>query len=193
MSVEEFNLLVCRELSISLRERGWRTVIAREGDEILDLISKEVPQSLSIGVPGSLTIRQLGLIEKLERNGYHVIEHWRDPEKADVLRRKEVYADVFLTSVNAASLTGELVILDYCGNRSGGSLIARKVYYLVSANKIEKDLDSALRRAWWKATGINALRFKISPEKLTRVTVILHGPPKLVDGTVILIPKEFGF
>ncbi len=193
MSIEEFNLSICRELSLSLRERGWRALIIREGDEISDLISKEVPQSWSIGVPGSLTIRQLGLIEKLEEKGYNVIEHWRNSDKADELRRKEVYADVFLTSVNAASLTGELVILDYCGNRSGGSLIAKKVYYLVSANKIEKDLDSALRRAWWKAAGMNAVRLRTSPEKLTRVTVILHGPPKLVDGTVILIPKELGF
>lgn len=48
---------------------------------------------------------------------------------------------VFITSVNAASVTGELVNLDGTGNRVAGSLFGHeKVYFVLGRNKLTGSL-----------------------------------------------------
>ena len=70
--------------------------------------------------------------------------------------------DVFLTSVNAASESGELVNIDGSGNRTAGTLFGhKKVYFVLGENKIVPTLEDAIWRAKNIAAPKNAERLKL--------------------------------
>ena len=71
--------------------------------------------------------------------------------------------DVFLTSVNALSQTGEMVNIDGTGNRVAASLFgSQEVFFVLGINKITPDLASAIYRARNVATPLNSKKNKKS-------------------------------
>ena len=75
-----------------------------------------------------------------------MIWHWNEPGAQTLARARE--AQIYITSANGVSETGELVNIDGTGNRVAQTLYGpEKVYFVVGKNKIEKDLSSALSRA----------------------------------------------
>ena len=71
--------------------------------------------------------------------------------------------DVFLTSVNALSQTGEMVNIDGTGNRVAASLFgSQEVFFVLGANKITPDLASAIYRARNVAAPLNSKKNKKS-------------------------------
>ena len=71
--------------------------------------------------------------------------------------------DVFLTSVNALSQTGEMVNIDGTGNRVAASLFgSQEVFFVLGINKITPDLASAIYRARNIAAPLNSKKNKKS-------------------------------
>jgi len=71
--------------------------------------------------------------------------------------------DVFLTSVNALSQTGEMVNIDGTGNRVAASLFgSQEVFFVLGINKITPDLASAIYRARNVAAPLNSKKNKKS-------------------------------
>ena len=71
--------------------------------------------------------------------------------------------DVFLTSVNALSQTGEMVNIDGTGNRVAASLFgSQEVFFVLGINKITPDLASAIHRARNVAAPLNRKKNKKS-------------------------------
>ena len=71
--------------------------------------------------------------------------------------------DVFLTSVNALSQTGEMVNIDGTGNRVAASLFgSQEVFFVLGINKIAPDLASAIYRARNVAAPLNSKKNKKS-------------------------------
>ncbi len=69
--------------------------------------------------------------------------------------------DVFLTSVNALSQTGEMVNIDGTGNRVAASLFgSQEVFFVLGVNKITPDLASAIYRARNVAAPLNSKKTK---------------------------------
>jgi hypothetical protein len=69
-------------------------------EEILNLI----PPDALVGVGGSLTVRELVLLNALLQRGNEVAQHWQQglsQEARTAIRRQQLTADVFLTSSNA--------------------------------------------------------------------------------------------
>ena len=121
---------------------------AKEAAEYLDknLDGRE------IGLACSATMSEMGLADRLAAHNTVY-----DPAKGDSdemfleLSKKCLTAEIYLVSVNAAAETGEFVNLDATGNRLAGSLFGhKKVYFLVTANKVEPTLE----RAVWRARNI---------------------------------------
>jgi len=69
------------------------------------------PNGASVGIGGSVTLRDLGIPGILKEKGYTVYDHWDEaltqPEKREA-RNKQVLADVFLSGTNAVCLDGTL-------------------------------------------------------------------------------------
>ena len=85
-----------------------------------------IPADAKVGVGGSVTIRELGLIEALTERGNRVVHHWHpDMSVKDRLpyMMEAHNSDVYLCSSNAATEDGKLVNVDSMGNRVASVII----------------------------------------------------------------------
>jgi len=194
----------------SLRSAGFNVVVSDSGEEAAQHVISLVPPGSTIGVGGSITIRELGLIERLERMGHRVIHHWVDApaEEVDRLRRLELTADVFLSSANAITMDGKIVAVDGAGNRVAAMSFGPKTVILVAGvNKIVRNLDEALARARnvaaimnWRRLGLKLPCVEIgrcvdcdSPDRGCRIVLILERRPLRTDYHVVLVRERLGF
>jgi hypothetical protein len=189
----------------------FRAIYVRTKEEAFQEIWKQVIPGQKIGVGGSLTVRHLGILEKLESEGYTVYDHWKpgfSPEKLLEIRKSQMTSDLFLGSSNAVTLNGELVNIDGIGNRVNSTNFGPgKVVLVAGYNKIVGDVQEGIRRIKDVAAPLNARRLKIdvpcakagrcvdcnSPNRICRVIVIHERKPSLTDILIILVGQELGF
>lgn len=134
-------------------------------------------------------------------------QHYSGAEFIEIAKRV-LTADVYLTSVNGASETGELVNIDSTGNRVAGSLFGhRRVFFVFGTNKIESTLDRAIWRARNIAAPKNAKRFGFktpcavkgdrcydcaSSERICNALTIYLRKMKNVETEIVMIDEELG-
>jgi L-lactate utilization protein LutC len=130
-------------------------------EEATKKILEIIPASASIGLSGSQTLDQLGIVKRLEERGNSVVSQYKpgiSREESLELRRKGAQADYYLASANAVSETGEMVFFSGYGNRTAGVSYAKNLVVVCGINKLVKDLDAALKRARVYATPLNCKR-----------------------------------
>jgi hypothetical protein len=132
-------------------------------DEIMGRVSKDA----CIGMGDSLTLKELGIIDALEKGGYQLLNPWKKgitrPESL-ALRRRALTSDIFLTGTNAVTLDGKLVSIDGLGNRVAGMIFGPlKVIVAVGANKIVANVADAINRVKNIAATINAYKHDLAP------------------------------
>ncbi len=194
----------------ALRRNGFSAYLAPGREEARSTVLSLVPDGSTVGVGGSVTVRELGLIEELERRGFKVVHHWVQaaPEVVERLRREEIASDVFLCSVNAVTMDGKLVSVDGVGNRVAAMIFGpKRVIVVAGRNKLVRDVGEGLWRAKNVAAVMNCKRLGLktpcvelgrcldcsSPERACNVTVILERKPSRTDFHVILVDDELGF
>ena len=62
----------------NLTSKGFEAIYVDTGEQALEEVLKLIPQNATVGIPGSVTIRQIGAIEKLQERGCTIAQHW-DP------------------------------------------------------------------------------------------------------------------
>lgn len=155
---------------------------------------------------GSVTLQEMGLFDALSKEN-EVIWHWNEPGAKTLAKARE--AQIYITSANGVSETGELVNIDGTGNRVAQTLYGpEKVYFVVGKNKIEKDLSSALSRARNVAAPLNAKRLKTntpcsktgdrcfdcgSEARICRATVILERPTRGMKAEIVFVNEALGY
>ncbi|MFZ7104687.1 MAG: lactate utilization protein [Peptococcaceae bacterium] len=195
-------------LKENLINRGFSVNIADSRDEAVELLKQLIPESASIGLPGTVTIRGLGIIEELKKSGSQIIDTWE--EENPLRRHEQLNADVVLTSVNAITLDGLLVNLDGTGNRVASMCYGPKmVVAVVGSNKITKNLEDAIYRTKNVAAPLSYQRknsrtpcaktgvchdCKTIKTKQCRVMVIHEGRPRGINEFhIILVKAELGY
>ena len=195
----------------ALRENDFQAYYfpTREGgiEKALELIEP----SAVVGCGGSVTIRQLGLLDILTERGNTVIHHWRDDlprEEINRLRKEAMFADVYLSSSNAITLQGQLVNTDGVGNRVAAMIFGPpRVVLLAGYNKIVADEEQARERIKNVASPKNGIRFGSktscsqvgrcmdcnSTHRMCKATVILERRPTMTDYHIIIIGEELGY
>ena len=157
----------------------------------------------TIGIGGSITVQEMGLGERLAKHNT-VLWHW-----AGSTTQEAAGAQVYLTSVNGAAETGELINIDGTGNRVASGLFGHeKVYFIVGRNKVAPDYDAALWRARNIAAPKNAQRLGRktpcaakgdrcynckSPERICRALVVYWEKPNSMDMEVVLVDEDLGY
>lgn len=143
----------------NLKRRGYEVTIFDTGAEAAAYLNEAI-DGRTVGFGDSETMLSMGLYDLLSAHN-----EVRDPMHRPAGRtfrqvaRDTLLTDVFLTSLNAMSETGELVNIDGTGNRVAGSLFGHeKVYFVVSLNKLCPTLDDAVWRARNVAAPQNAAR-----------------------------------
>ena len=143
----------------ALMRRGYEVTVFDTGAEAAAYLDKAI-DGKTVGFGDSETMLSMGLYGKLAtHNEVYDPMHRPEGESFRETARKTLLTDVFFTSVNAMSETGELVNIDGTGNRVAGSLFGHeKVYFVVSLNKLCPTLDDAVWRARNVAAPQNAAR-----------------------------------
>lgn len=194
----------------NLKKNGFQAHFTATSQEATDLVLELVKKDNRFGFGGSSTTRHLALPGILERLGKTVYDHWNPPgEASDLeLRMKQGRSDCFLCSANAISETGEIINVDGVGNRTNAMTFGcPRVIILAGINKVSRDLESALRRIKEIAAPMRAKSLNLdtpcaknglctdcnSPQRICRITTILHRKPMMTDITVILINENIGF
>ena len=189
----ESMLKVC---ATALERRGWSVRLAGDVEEARNVVLDLVEDGVSVGIPGSTTVRELGLIEPLSRR-CRVVQHWIDAPShvKNRLRREEVGCDVFIHSPNAVSLDGYVVVCDAFGNRVAGSVLGpKKLIFIAGRNKLTSDMWSAVERARKVASGINAARFGKTADDIRYLTLILEKAPlAILQSYFVLVNQDLGF
>jgi len=175
-------------------------------------ILQKIPLQARVGIGGSLTLRQIDLLDELTQRGNELFDHWQEglsKEERFEVGKKQQRADFFLTSTNALTMDGKLINVDATGNRVTSMIFGPpKVIVVTGTNKIVKNLKEGLARIKKIVAPKNCRRRKDptpcaedlichdcdTPARLCRVTTIIERRPwGTQEFTVILIGEELGY
>lgn len=194
-----------------LKAHEFEAIYVKTKGDAAQEIWKYILPGMRVGVGGSVTIRELGILEQLEARGHTLYDHWKlglSKEKVLEIRKSQMTSDLFLSSVNAITLNGELINIDFAGNRTNATTYGPgKVILVVGYNKIVEDVQEAIKRIKNVAAPINAKRLSIdvpcakvgkcvdcnSPNRICRVVMIHERRPFLTDMLIILVGEELGY
>ena len=189
----------------NLQGRGFAVSYFETGAEAVDYLTREI-RGTTVGMGGSKTLDQLGLYEALSREN-QVTWHMLDI-RMEVMRRANA-ARVYLSSANAVSQTGEVLVIDGRGNRISALTFDKDaVYFVVGVNKLAETMEAALERARNVAAPRNAARLERktpcavtgrcadcrSPERICRGLLVLWEALGGVGRTeIVLVNEELGY
>jgi L-lactate utilization protein LutB len=194
-----------------LKAHEFEAIYVKTKEDAAQEIWKYILPGMRVGVGGSVTLRELGILEQLEAQGHTLYDHWKpglSKEKVLEIRKSQMTSDLFLSSVNAITLNGELINIDFAGNRTNATTYGPgKVILVVGYNKIVEDVQEAIKRTKNVAAPINAKRLSIdvpcakvgkcvdcnSPQRICRVVMIHERRPFLTDMLIILVGEELGY
>jgi hypothetical protein len=198
-----------------LRRNGFHVKLAETAKVAHDKILEEVPFDATVGVANSVTIRQIGILETLQKRGNTVIDpispgyglvEFKQETFIDTLKGT-LDTDVFLSGTNAVTEDGKLVNIDGLGNRVAGMIwLLRKSIVVVGRNKVVKDVEEAIYRIKNTITPTFAKRRQLRlpcaktgrcidcnvPERACNITVVIEKKPSLTDLTVVMVDEDLG-
>ena len=194
-------------LQKNLERHGFKTRCFDTAQSACDYLDS-VLDGATIGFGGSVTVRQMGLYDRLKTHNA-CLWHWDASAGASPVQSSA--APVYITSVNGVAETGELVNIDGGGNRVAATVFAReKLFFIIGQNKIAPDYEAALWRARNIAAPLNARRLGkqtpcalaeemrcydcTSPDRIccSQVT-LLHRPRTVKEAEVIIIREDLGY
>ena len=160
-----------------------------------------IPEGASVFTAASETLRLSGIDEDINTSGrYEAIKPrvWAMDRvtEVDEIRRLISTPDVVVGSVAALTETGSLVIASASGSQipgyAGG---AARAIWIVGAQKVVPDLNTALRRVEDYALPLESARVQAingQPSAINRL-LILNAEPHPGRGTVMLLREAIGF
>lgn len=193
----------------SLRQNGLGSSFFETPAEAVEYLMSVIPEGVSVGIGGSVTVNSIGIVDRLKERGNKVLFHWLDKtaEEVNKTRRAAMNADIYMASTNALTMDGKLVNTDGTGNRVAGMFYGpKKVYIVCGVNKIVENVDSGLERIENYAH-LNAERLKLDtpcvkakkcvdcrvPSRMCNITVIIKRKPSLTDIEVVIINQSLGY
>ena len=193
----------------SLQERGYKVTLCDTAKEALEYIDSQIDNK-TVGMGGSVTIEELGLYDKLSLHN-EVFSHAHVPDDKSPAEVKTLAnsAQIYISSVNGLSETGEVINIDGACNRVSSICYGHeKVFFVVGKNKLAPTYDEALYRARNIAAPKNAKRLGRntpcavnadkcydcnSPERICRVLSVWWSKPMLGEYEIVLINEELGY
>ena len=202
-------------VSRALEANNFDGRVAKSRAAATEAILSLIPRDATVGVGDSATIRQIGILKRLEERGTTLLnpfsrELTTDPSKRDMrheLSRVVFTTDVLITGTNAVTLDGKLINVDAVGNRVAAMIFGPKqVIIVVGRNKIVTDVDAALHRIKNIIAPYHARTKEFatpcartgrcsdcdSLDRLCSVTTILEKRPWRTAMTILLVDEDLG-
>jgi L-lactate utilization protein LutB len=206
------------QIEVALRNllaNNFDARFAENSDTAKKIVSGSISKNTIVGIGDSATVRQIGIIEELEKKGVRVLnpfsrELTNDPAKTalrDNISRQIFSCDVFVCGTNAVTRDGKLVNIDAVGNRVASMIFGpRKVFIIAGKNKIVKDVDEALYRIKNLIAPFHARTKRFAtpcaktgkcsdcsaPKRICSVTSIIEKRPWRTEISVILVDEDLG-
>jgi hypothetical protein len=146
-------------LKNNLEKKGYLVTVFENKELVVNYLQNEINGKV-VGFGGSVTIHELNLFDALSKNNV-VYFHDKTPENKTVAQTRVLAnrAEIYVSSVNAISMQGDIINIDNTGNRVGAITFGpEKVYLIVGKNKLASDFNSALYRARNVSAPLNAKR-----------------------------------
>jgi len=195
----------------SLKSNYFDAVSFTKREELVNAVLSYVKPKMKVGFGGSITIRELGIVERLKKEDVTLLDHWKEglaKEEIDKIRMQQLTSDLFISGANAITEKGEIINIDGFGNRINSITFGpKKVIIIVGYNKIVPDIDAGLERIKRIAAPINAKRLNLtlpctetgychdckSEARICRVISIIQRKPYSTDISIFLMNEKLGF
>ena len=193
-----------------LKKNNFEAVFVPDSKSACEEVMKQIPDGATVGVGGSVTLGQIGLLDGLKNRKVQLVwpfQQARNDEERIELIRKSFSADFFLSSTNAVTEDGKLYNVDATGNRVGAMFIGpKKTIIVCGVNKIVKDMEAAEKKVkeWTAPQNAKRLGRKTpcaetgvcadckSPDRICNIYVTLAKKPARIDVVVILVGENLG-
>lgn len=195
----------------ALNKKGFKAVFAKDAKDALDYVLSTVGKGDTIGVGGSVTMQETGIVDALIERGNTVYWHWlakKNGQNEGEIRKIAMAADVYLSSTNAVTMSGDLINIDGTGNRVASMFYGPdKVIIIAGKNKIASNANTAMARIKSVACPKNARRIGFDTpcsktgkcgecsgaNRMCNVTVRIQYPTIGKEMHVVLIDGDFGY
>ncbi len=192
----------------SLEKNGFEVLHVKSSKEALDIAKTYIKDGLKIGLGGSTTVAQIGLLKYLvdyeNINLCNQYESGISMEENLKRRREGILSDIYITGCNAITKKGELVNADGSGNRVAAQIFGpKKVLLFVGINKLVENLHEGFARITNVASVKNIERMnnkaiemgkepKYNIDNIGNKFAFINGDEK-GRTTIILIDEELGY
>jgi L-lactate utilization protein LutB len=135
----------------NLKNNGFSVIEVATAAEALEIAKGFVEPQMQIGLGGSTTVQQIGLLDWLtEQEDINLSNQYEagiTMEENIERRRQGLISDLYITGCNAITHKGELVNADGDGNRVAAQIFGpRKVLLVASKNKIVESVKEGFGR-----------------------------------------------
>jgi len=197
----------------NLKKRNMNGHYCETSQEAVKAICRMIPEDALVGLGGSMTIIETGLVDDLRKMNIRLLDRYREdvtPEQVNDMRMEGLHSDIYIASSNAITSDGKLVNEDGVGNRVAAMIYGpEKVILMVGMNKAVNTLEDAITRIKNTAAPINAVRVQKDtpcsklgfcndphchpPHRICSQLVIIESNPEPDRITVILVGEELGY
>lgn len=195
-------------LKQAFKKHGMEVILVSNKKEALSVAMSFIKPGMSIGLGGSTTVSQVGLLDYVtslkDITLFNQYEKGISMEENVHRRRLGMLSDLYICGTNALTKNGELVNADGSGNRVAAQIFGpKKVLVVTGKNKIVENIEEGFKRIQEVAAPKNVERMNntaISMGKIPRHTMdnignkfaYINGD---VEGrtTIIVVDEELGF
>lgn len=196
-----------------LEKRNMHGVYCKTKEEACQQVLKLIPQGSLVGLGGSATLIESGLLDALRKANVELLDRYKEGVGSDEvfqMRVRGLTSDVFISGTNAITLKGQLINCDGLGNRVACMMFGpKKVVIIAGVNKIVSSIEEGMARVKTYASPINNVRFKteapcaktgicdddncIHPVRLCQAWSIIEGQVLKDRLYVVLVGQAMGY
>lgn len=183
----------------ALRERGYDVHLVDSAGDARATVVELLPTDQGIFTALSETLRLTGIAATIEESGvYKSVRKQAAEFDGDFVRQLKLGAapDVTLGSVHAITEDGQLVVASATGSQLASYAAgAMRAIFVVGAQKVVPDLDTALRRIWEHCLPLESQRVLEASGQDSFIGKILIVEREAIPNrtTVILVREPIGF
>ena len=198
-----------KEFIETLKSCGYDAHFVKTKEEAFDLSKTYKKSNMSVGLGGSETVKEIGLLDYLVNKKditlHNQYEAGISMEENIKRRRQGIVSDIFVSSTNAITKDGKLVNADGSGNRVAAlSYGPTNVLLIVGVNKIVEDLDAGFKRVMEVAATKNINRInkkaiemgkepKYNHDNIANKFSWIKADDEIGRIIIILVDEELGY
>ena len=192
----------------TLKSCGYKVIQAEDKNEALDISKSLIKSGMSVGLGGSTTVKDIGLLDELVSRDDIILHNQYElgitMQENTKRRRDGILTDIYVCSTNAITKDGKLINADGSGNRTAAMIFGPKeVLLIVGKNKIVEDTQEGLHRlmniaAIKNINRMNTIAINANKEPIHNLDNIANKFTQIKADeqdriTIILVNEELGY